>query len=142
MLPDPPFHQQETDYSCAPACLQWVLAQHGVVKTEEEIRELSDCTFLGTDALNLVEAARKLGFAGTRKYNLTFEELKAEAERRIFPIAYLCLPGIQEHAVVVVSVTEREVVVHDPARGKVVCSKTEFLSNWNLMRCLTILIEE
>lgn len=142
MSTDPPLHQQETDYSCAPACLQWVLAQCGIVKTEEELRDLSDCTFLGTVALNLIEAARKLGFAGTRKYNLTFDELKEEIERGILPIVYLRLPGIQEHAVVVTIITDSDVVLHDPARGKVVCPHVEFLRDWNSMHRLTILVEK
>ena len=141
MSVDPPSHPQETDYSCAPACLRWVLAQYGVVKTEEELRELSDCTFLGTSALNLVDAARQLGFAGTRKYNLTFDQLVDEVERGIFPIVYLCLTGIQEHAVVVVAVKESEVHFHDPARGETVYPADDFLRDWHLMKCLTILVE-
>lgn len=70
----PPFDKQETDYSCVPACLRMVLASLGVFKTEQELRELCDCTVLeGTSALKAVDAARASGFKNTQKRNLIFD---------------------------------------------------------------------
>ena len=58
MAKTPPFYPQETDFSCAVACLRMVLSHLGVSKTEAELREICDCTIFGTAALELVLAAR------------------------------------------------------------------------------------
>src|SRR5262249_61312357 len=71
----PPFYPQETDFSCAVACLRMVLAHVGVLKSEAELRELCDCTIFGTSALQLLLAARKLGFTSSSKHTLTLADL-------------------------------------------------------------------
>jgi len=71
----PPFYPQETDFSCAVACLRMVLSHLGVSKTEAELRELCDCSIFGTSALELVFAARGLGFAASSKHTLTLADL-------------------------------------------------------------------
>lgn len=124
-----------------------VLASLGVFKTEQELRELCDCTVLeGTSALKAVDAARALGFTGTRKQNLTFDDLMSELERGLFPIAYVetLLPPhafAQSHALVVIAIEGDEVRALDPARGEIAFSKDEFLAEWNSTRRLAILIE-
>jgi predicted double-glycine peptidase len=129
MAESPPFYRQETDYSCVPACLRIVLASLGVFKTERELRELCDCTVLeGTSALKAVDAARASGFKGTRKLNLTFDDLLSELERGLFPIAYVetLLPlhaFAQSHALVVIAIEGDEVKTLDPARGEIIFSK-------------------
>lgn len=89
-MPDkPPLHKQETEYSCAPACLKMVLDSFGDIYTEKELRELCDCTydsvFLlgGTDPhpFKLKAAAQFLGFVNTTIASPTFDELKAELGR-------------------------------------------------------------
>jgi ABC-type bacteriocin/lantibiotic exporter with double-glycine peptidase domain len=142
----PPLYRQETEYSCAPACLRMVLASFGLLKTEQELCVLCDCAALGTDAFKLVEAARKLGFINTRKYNLTLDELKAELDRGLYPIVYVraqLAPDtpFQEHAIVVTEITEDEVRILDPTRGRDVFFTSRFLREWELMRRLTILVE-
>ena len=147
MPESPPFYKQETDYSCVPACLRIVLASLGVFKTEQELRELCDCTLLeGTSALKAVDAARAAGFKGTRKRNLTFDDLMSELERGLFPIAYVetLLPPhafAQSHALVVIAIERDEVKALDPARGEIAFSKDGFLAEWNSTRRLAILIE-
>jgi predicted double-glycine peptidase len=147
MPESPPFYKQETDYSCVPACLRIVLASLGVFKTEHELRELCDCTVLeGTSALKALDAARASGLRGTRKGNLTFDNLISELERGLFPIAYVetLLPPhafAQSHALVVIAVEGDEVRALDPARGEIAFSKDEFLVEWNSTRRLAILIE-
>src|SRR5438045_1045855 len=111
-------HPQETDYSCAVACLRMVIEYLGVSKTEEELCKLSDCKFLGTDALKIVDAARSLNF-DANKYNLSFEELLGEVKRGIHPIVYLRTNingNFEMHSVVVVNIIENngEVELLDP----------------------------
>jgi ABC-type bacteriocin/lantibiotic exporter with double-glycine peptidase domain len=154
-MPDkPPFHKQETPYSCAPACLRMVLASFGVVKTEQELRELCDCTydsvFLlgGTDPhpFKLKAAAQSLGFVNTTIASPTFDELKMELERGLYPIIYVKVQlspdkPPQKHAVVVVEIDETSVEIRDPWRGELVLSQAAFLTEWESARRVTILIE-
>jgi len=139
MLAKPPLYSQETEYSCAPACLRMILASFGVFKTEQELCTLCDCAAWGTDAFKLVETARSLGFRNTRKYNLTFDELKAELDRGLYPIVYVraqLAPDapFQAHAIVVIEIAEDEVRILDPTRGEMSFLQSDFLREWGLMR--------
>jgi ABC-type bacteriocin/lantibiotic exporter with double-glycine peptidase domain len=155
MLDKPPLRKQETLYSCAPACLRMVLESLGVFKTEQELRELCDCTydsvFLpgGTDPhpFKLKAAAQSLDFANTRIANLSFDELKSELERGLYPIVYIKTrlvsnKPLQLHAVVIAEIGEVVVEVIDPWRGEHVFSIEDFLTEWGLARRITILVEQ
>ena len=142
-----PLSMQETEYSCAPACLKMALESLGIIKTEEELRGLANCTFLGTDAINLVEAARKSGFSGTRKYSLTFEELKEILDEGLYPIVYLRtelsegrMP--ETHSVVIELSDQDGVHLVDPWRGRIIYDLDRFTREWNVFHGLTILVEK
>jgi ABC-type bacteriocin/lantibiotic exporter with double-glycine peptidase domain len=143
----PPLFRQETDYSCAPACLRMVLAAFGVEKTEEELRHLTGCLFDGTEPFGLVRAAQDLGFRNTRKYNLDFDELKLVLEQGYYPIVEIRTrispdtPYLR-HAVLVVRVAEGAVSLLDPARGEIEVPEDVFQQEWSLTRRLTILIQQ
>jgi hypothetical protein len=116
-------------------------------KSEEELRYLADCTPLGTDGLSLVDAARNLGFSGTRKYSLTFEELKEVLNEGFYPIVYLRVvlsegQMPQKHAVVVEFAGQGEVHLVDPWRGRIVYDIDMFTTEWNIFHSLTILVED
>ena len=127
-----------------------VLDALGMSKTEEELRDLCDCLGVpgaeGTWALSLIDAARRLGFANSRKYTMDFQGLSAEVQRGMFPIAYVYTQlsadqPPQPHAVVVVETRETFVTVNDPWRGEYVFSKERFIEEWQRMNGLTILVE-
>lgn len=155
-MPDKPaLHKQETQYSCAPACLKMVLESLGEIYTEQELRELCDCTydsvFLlgGTDShpFKVKAAAQTLGFVNTKICRPSFNELKAEQERGLYPIVYVkaqLAPGrpLQKHAVVVVEVGENSVELRDPWRGELVLSEAAFLAEWVSALRVTILVEK
>lgn len=66
-----------------------VLSAFGLQIDEEELRRLSDCTPLGTDAFRLVEAARQLGFTSSYKHTLSsLDELARLIDEGLFPIVY------------------------------------------------------
>lgn len=126
-----------------------VLSELGVNVEESQLRELSDCSPLGTDAFQLIEAARQLGFSHSRKHNLSsLNELSRLIDDGFFPVVYVDLWPIngglagQYHSLVVTSVEAESVVVLDPAEGERNLSRTEFLAAWAEMRFLTILIEQ
>jgi len=131
-----------------------VLESLGVFKTEQKLRELCDCTydsvFLpgGTDPhpFKLKAAAQTLGFANTKIAILTFDELKSELDRALYPIVYIKTrlvsdKPLQLHAVVVTEILEIAVEVLDPWRGEHVFSIQDFLTEWELARRVTILVE-
>lgn len=123
-----------------------VLSGFGLDLTEERLRELCDCSPLfGTEAMGAVEAARGLGFAGTAKYTLRYEELRSLVEGDRHPIAYLSLEAIggteESHAVVVIEADDQAVTVYDPLHGERRISLQSFTTAWAARRNLVILVE-
>ena len=147
MREKPPLYKQETEYSCAPACLRMVLAYFGILETEEKLIELSDCMPDGTRPLGLIDAARHYGFNETRSYNqLSLDDLESIIEQKLFPIVYVGvrlsqLSRPEKHAMVVVAIDENGVEVLDPLRGEMVLSLKEFEREWIYTRRLTILVK-
>jgi ABC-type bacteriocin/lantibiotic exporter with double-glycine peptidase domain len=121
-----------------------VLESLGVSRSEHELRELCDCTIFGTTAIQLIQAARALGFTGSRKYSLTLEDLRDLTEQGYFPIVYVVTgadgPSADVHSLVVVSVAEGEVSVLDPQEGPRVISVTAFGEMWAVMKNLTVVV--
>jgi len=128
-----------------------VLEHLGVVRTEAELRELTDSEFEsafypgGATALRLVDAARELGFPNTTKENLEFQELLRALSQGHFPLVYIAIrlrPGtpLQAHAVVVTEIDAQGVQILDPVHGEVTHTVEEFNQMWALRRGLTILV--
>ena len=126
-----------------------VLSAHGVDVDEARLRQMSDCTPLGTGALQLIDAARQLGFTAGRKYTLsTLNELAGLTEAGACPIVYVDLWPLkgglsgQFHALVVLAVEPETVVVLDPLEGERRIHREAFMRAWGEMRFLTIVISD
>jgi ABC-type bacteriocin/lantibiotic exporter with double-glycine peptidase domain len=124
-----------------------VLGGFGLEMDEGRLRSLTDCTPLGTDAFQLVEAARQLGFTASRKYTLSsIDELSRLLDEGLFPIVYLDLWPIrggvsgQFHSVVVIGMEKNDISVLDPLIGERTLAKEDFQASWAEMRFLTIVI--
>lgn len=142
----PPFHKQETRYSCVPACLRMVLGSFGIDLPEDELRTRCDCTPLyGTDALMAVEVARQLGFAGTAKYTLSPAELQTLITMGHHPIVFVDLRPIDgianTHALVIIGITQQDVTVLDPLAGERTLPVQTFHTAWAMRHNITILVE-
>jgi ABC-type bacteriocin/lantibiotic exporter with double-glycine peptidase domain len=114
---------------------------------EDRLRALTDCTPLGTEAFQVIEAARQLGFTASRKYTLSsIDELARLLDDGLFPIVYVDLWPIrggqsgQFHSLVVVRVERESVTVLDPLVGESNLIRDDFQEAWAEMRFLTILI--
>ena len=147
MHDNPTFFAQETDYSCAVACLRMVLSVYGIEQTEAELRELCDSGSDGTEALKLVDAARSLGLKRTHKTNLPLAELISECTSNRYPIVYVrtdsrSLPYSTQHAYVVIEANQDTITVLDPWTGRRELSTQEFEREWGQMRGLAILCQE
>jgi len=124
-----------------------VLGSFGLEMDEGQLRSLTDCTPLGTDAFQLVEAARRLGFTTSRKYTLSsIDELDRLLGEGLFPIVYLDLWPIrggisgQFHSVVVIGMERNDISILDPLIGERTLAKEDFQAAWAEMRFLTIVI--
>lgn len=125
-----------------------VLSALGVDIEEDKLRELADCTPFGTDAFRLVEAARTLGFASSRKHTFaSIDDLARLIDEGLFPIVYVDLWPIrgglsgQYHSLVAQEVTQESILVLDPLRGERAIPTDDFRTAWEAMHYLTIVIE-
>lgn len=121
-----------------------VLATFGLMKSEEDLRELCDCTIFGTPAIELVRSARSLGFANSRKFSLTVADLKEFTAQGYFPIVFVVvqldnsLPDV--HAMIVTSVSPAGIDVIDPKFGYQQLSRSEFNEMWSPMKKVAVVI--
>jgi len=117
-----------------------------MVMSEGELRDKCQTDFMGTRFNLLVRAAKDLGFDKSQSATLSLEELQSELNRGIFPIVYIKdrlaeNQPYQQHAVVVIEISESEVVTLDPFRGEYTFPREDFARKWGATRWQTVLIE-
>lgn len=75
LLKVPPYKQ--TRSTCGPTSLRMVLAYYGIEKTNAELEKMTNCSLkYGTEAKNILNAAKKLGLTGVIKDNSTLSDLR------------------------------------------------------------------
>lgn len=115
---------------CGPTCLRMVARSYGRHCDIAGIREVAGYGKAGVSLLGISEAAEKMGFK-TRGAQLSFRQLTEEAT----------LPCIlhwnQSHFVVLAGFRKRslfrredQLLIADPAKGKITCNEQEFLASW------------
>lgn len=124
-----------------------VLAALGRPMTEDLLRVVTDCSPLGTEAFQVVEAARQFGYTASRKYTLaSLDELTTLVAEGHWPIVYVDLWPLQGglsgqyHAMVVIAHDPTHVTVLDPLHGERRVPREDFQEAWSAMHCLTIVI--
>lgn len=122
-MPSFPFYKQLDAMDCGPSCLRMVARYYGKHFTLQTLREKSHLNKEGVSMLGISRAAEEIGMQ-TMGVSLTWERLRREAP----------LPVIvhwkQNHFVVVYKIKRDRVYVADPAFGRTVYSKDEFLKGW------------
>ena len=137
MLARPELVSQDTDFSCAAACLCMLLRAHGIELSLNDARDRVDCHWDGTRPQALAMAARSLGLAGSRRYTLDSQELRAIVEEERYPIAMVKRRTVGAkrvlHAVVVDRISDTAVALLDPAPGKGEWDQPigEFMQEWH-----------
>lgn len=123
-----------------------VLSSFSFQISEVDLHARCDCTPFGTDALKAVDAARQLGFPNTAKHTLTFDELRAFAGNRRYPIVFVNLEPIDgvrvAHAFVVLSINSKSIAVFDPLKGERLIPRQSFNTAWAMQRYLAIVVEK
>lgn len=123
-----------------------VLDAFGVSRTEAEIRQDSRCTPDGTKPNDLVEAAKKYGFASSiQEHRQSFNHLRKRLRQGHYPIVYLGVSlstdtQSQKHSVVVFEIDRTGVHILDPIRGQLTIPKEVFEKQWEDMDRVTIVI--
>jgi len=124
-----------------------VLRTLGIDLSESELRQLTDCSPFGTDAFQIVEAARRLGFRSSRKFTLgSVDDLRDLIVQGCYPIVYVDLWPIkgglsgQYHSQVVIAVDHEQLIVLDPLIGETAIPRLDFDAAWSQMHRLAIII--
>jgi len=120
-----PVVRQYDQIDCGPAALLSVLKYYGGNSSVVHIRELSNTTVDGSTMLDIVAAAKSLGFDA---YGASgeYDDLKSE---RMPCIAHVVIDN-QLHFVVIYAINSAGVLLGDPARGLSRRTRQEFLSIW------------
>ena len=147
----PPFHSQERDRSCVPACLRMVLAAYGREFSEAELRPL--CKYEeaeGTSPSEALQAVKQLGFSQSSLSHLDIDELQAALVSGLYPIAFVEIKaGIffrGKHAVVVIAIANDKVKLLDPLMrreqdGRRELALEDFQRMWAAKGNQTLLVE-
>ena len=113
---------------CGCACLATIAKQYGLKVPISKIREVAGTDMQGTSAYGVIKAAEAIGF--------TAKGVKASKPEDIFgefpkpAIAHVIIDGKLLHYVVIHKVTEKEILIADPAKGIVKYTPEEFFKIW------------
>ena len=121
-----PIIKQYDQKDCGPAVLLSVLRFYGGNSSLPHLRELCNTNLQGSTMLDIVNAAKTIGFnafGATGKY----EDLMKE---KMPAIAHVVIDDTLNHFVVVYKITHRKVYVSDPGKGKYWLTKDNFLEIW------------
>lgn len=112
---------------CGAACLATISKQYGYSTSITKIRETAGTDKRGTNILGLIKAAQQLGFTakGVKgDHNAFFSRFPLPA------IAHVIVDGRLLHYVVIHKITEKEIIIADPAKGLVKKAPEEFFKEW------------
>ncbi len=118
-----PVHLQDESAECGQACLSMIAAFHGLGIDLASIRRKFPGSSRGTTMESLVNMAHGFGLR-TRPLRLDASDL-----------VELNLPCVlhwdESHYVVLVSLSGKEAVIHDPARGRLVMARSELARHFS-----------
>ena len=112
---------------CGICSLASIISYYKGYVSLEKLRLDTKTSNEGTTALNIIEASKKYGFdaMGVKVSNLSDSQIFLPA------IAHISEKNGFNHYVVIYKITDKKVILMDPAKGKVVKTKDEFYENWS-----------
>lgn len=126
-MPKPICIKQHDITDCGAACLAAVAWYHKLRIPISKIREYAKTDRKGTNILGMIQAAEKLGFSA-KGVKGTPEALK---EIPLPAIAHVVLPNGLHHFVVVYKITDKYILVADPAKGLEKMKPEDFYAVWS-----------
>ena len=118
-----PVYIQPDSMDCGPTCIRMIAKYYGRSISLQKLRDLSETTRLGSSLQTLSNAAERIGLR-TLAVKINLQSLKQDA-----PLPCICFWN-ERHYVVLYKIRGDRFYVADPAKGKRVYSKKEFLTNW------------
>lgn len=112
---------------CGAACIAIIASQHGLKIPISKIREVAGTDKKGTNAYGLVKAAKELGFSA--------RGVKAEPEHLTEKLPLPCIAHVIKgsllHYVVIHEISEKQIIIADPAEGIVKYTPVDFYEIWS-----------
>ncbi|WP_338658824.1 peptidase domain-containing ABC transporter [Paraclostridium sordellii] len=120
---------KQHDYKdCGCACIATICKTYGLKYPISKIREVAGTDKEGTSALGVIKAAEKLGFSAkgvkANKPEDIFSEIPLPA------IAHVVIDNTMLHYVVIHKISEKEIIVADPAKGIIKYKPSDFFNIW------------
>lgn len=120
---------------CGAACLATISKQYGLKLSITRIREIAGTDKKGTNAYGMVKAAEELGF--------TAKAMKGDQQAFLsgFPlpaVAHVVIDGTLLHYIVIHKITQKKVIIADPAKGLITLTPEEFYQIWTGVLILMI----
>lgn len=113
---------------CGVCSLQSIISHYGGYVSLEKLRIDTNTTKDGTNAYNLIKAAKSYGFDS---YGIKLDKQSLSSENIVLPaIAHLHLETGLDHFVVIYKINKTKLTIMDPSKGKVIISRQEFLNLW------------
>ena len=120
--------KQHDEKDCGAACLATIAKQYGLKVPISKIREAAGTDKEGTSAFGVIKAAESIGLSAKG-----VKATKAEDIFTGFPtpaIAHVIIDKSLLHYVVIHKVSEKEIIVADPAKGIVKYKPSDFFEIW------------
>ena len=112
---------------CGAACIATISRQYGFKIPITKIREVAGTDRKGTNAFGLIKAAKELGFSA--------KGVKGEPQHLTDQLPLPCIAHVIKgnllHYVVIHKITEKEIIVADPAEGIVKYKPEDFHEIWS-----------
>jgi len=126
--------EQSTDYNCGPAAAVTGLRKLGLPAEEGEIAILAHTsTAIGTPPDLLCAALRKRYAASGLKCEYRYFKSTSELKNAGITLAVIKFGLFVDHYVTVLEVTDTEIIVGDPFRGKISYTHQEFQNKWRFV---------
>jgi len=115
--------QQETEYTCLPACIRMVFSYLGKDISEKKIASACHTTNAGTKLKDAVQAARHFGYEVTQIQDGLLEDLFQSINNFkpvivILGLEHLSYGDFGTHSVVVTGFKEDHILIIEPLTGK------------------------
>lgn len=118
--------RQQDFKDCGVCCLLSIIKYYEGYIPIEKLRQDTQTSLEGTNAYHLVKTAKNYGFDA---YGMKLDKL-TELEHSILPIiAHVELNGLT-HFLVIYKITSTDLILMDPAKGKIKISRNDFEAIW------------
>lgn len=120
---------KQHDYKdCGCACLATICKTYGLKYPISKIREVAGTDKEGTSALGVIKSAEQLGFSAKGVKANNAEDIFGEIP--LPAIAHVVIDNTMLHYVVMHKISEKEIIVADPAKGIVKYKPSDFFNIW------------